>query len=351
MTALAARKPANNRRGQASKAANSATLMQTAEKKNSTVDLLLGALENLFVPLARIMIRNGVMADAVLHSIRRSYLRAAKLVIEEQGAAPTPARLCLFMGITRKDYDRIASPSGGLDVAVQSKQDQIGALISTWFMDQRFQTPFVDSPRDLSFAETNRKSPNFLELASECAPSIPVPALIDELEQLGIVAVDHDRRTVRVLKRAYLPEPYDEARIEHLGRSIRYLIDTIDANLHKEGQGKGLFERLVLSDFAVSANDSREFDALLRVEGQKLLENLDTWLARRTPEAGGARIGAALFHFVDADSAAPTPSPARKVPRDQAEPSAPESTASKPRDPEPIEIDVLTYRRPGDIET
>jgi hypothetical protein len=147
----------------------------------------------------------------------------------------------------------------------------------------------------------------------ECAPYLDAQELLDELLRLGAITIHSEsvdeedgvseserKMVVRVHHRAFVPEPYDGTALERLGRIFAALAETLDANFSKKGTSDERFERNVNADFAISAGDEEAFGVLARQLGQKVLEDLDAWLAarRRAPE-NSRRVGVEIFHFVE----------------------------------------------------
>jgi hypothetical protein len=303
---------------------------ERAQGRRGSVKLA-NAIEHLFVPIARALVRSGATAAEAIESIKRSYVVATAEYFHERGWPVTTARLQVFTGMTHSEVSRIQQDLASAKDVEPSKFNQIIRLLTTWHLDARYAMPIVGDPRDLLIVGGSRNDPSFEMLARECAPFLNSNELLSELERVGAVRINPDTNRVHVLSRTFVPEPYDEASIERFGRVVRALAETLDRNFRKSGPGKGRFERNVSADFAISAEDEAEFDALLRTSAQKFLEDLDAWLSKRkrVPEHG-RRVGVEVFHFIETG-----------VMDDSKLVDGGESSGA---DSEPEEIDTLTFQ-------
>lgn len=301
------------------------------------------ALQTLFVPLARLLVRTGFNASGAMESIHRAYVEAATEYFAERRWPVTPARIAVFTGLTRHQVEQVQNDLLRSAEIEPSKFNQITRLLTTWHLDSRYVMPMLGEPRDLPFA-AGPKELSFRSLARECAPYLDPQELLDELLRLGAITIHSEspdeedgvseserRMLVRVHHRAFVPEPYDGTAIERLGRIFAALAETLDANFSKKGTSAERFERNVNADFAISAADEEAFSALARQLGQKVLEELDAWLAaRRRSTENGRRVGVEIFHFVETDVS-----------------DSPEGTGEE-ASPEPSVIDTLSFLKKTD---
>jgi hypothetical protein len=270
------------------------------------------AVQTLFVPLARLLVRTGFSASGAMESIHRAYVVATSEFFREKDWPVTSARLAVFTGLTRHHVERIQGELSESTEIEPSKFNQITRLLTTWHLDSRFVMPMLGEPRDLPFSASPREV-SFQSLVRECAPFLDAQELLDELHRLGAITIHGERgeekdgrsegerkMLVRVRHRAFVPEPYDATAIERLGRIFAALAETLDGNFSQKGTSAERFERNVNADFAISPEDEAAFSAMARQLGQKALEDLDGWLAtrKRVPE-NGRRVGVEIFHFVE----------------------------------------------------
>jgi hypothetical protein len=310
----------------------------------NTSKQLVRAVQTLLAPLVQILIRNGTQAPAVIDAFKRAYVGATEAMLTEKGQPGTAPRIALFAGLSRSDVERIQHTTGIEAEGVPSKFDQIATLLTTWHLDDRYAIPFMGTPRDLPF-RAHSGDPSFQTLANECAPGRDAAELLSELERLEIALTDPNTNLIRVRARAYVPEPYDDASIERLGRMGRNYLATLETNFRDPSPGKGRFERHVISDFALDVSDEGEFDTLIRKDGQKFLEDLDAWLAKRTPASqGGRKVGVVVFHYVEDATGIDDASKGRSD-NSATEQNAARTEANSEPKYEPTEIDVLNFKR------
>jgi len=257
-----------------------------------------GVLRRVFVPLARILIRQGLQWRAVSEQLKASFLTATCEVLAEKGLPLTEARITITSGLSRLECHAGALRAHAFVESREAiKHDELARLLSMWHLDSEFTLDFLGTPRELTLAPGRG---GWDSLATKAAPTQSPNDVLLELATLGAVRIDEERNVVVVVSRAYLPEPYDKASIERLGRMLRNYVETLDTNFKKPARGRGRFERHALADHPLSPEDERSFNEYIRARGQKFLEECDRWIATRKPDMeNGRRQGVCLFHYVD----------------------------------------------------
>lgn len=260
------------------------------------------AVERVLRPIGRLLVRRGI---GILHAtelLKRAYLQAAADVAGEQGLPVTPKRLQLYTAIPRAEVDRLLQKVAASVDYSEGNNAAICRVLTTWHTDRDYVLQFVDTPRELPI-EAAADELSFARLVKECAPQLNPKDLLEELVRAGAVQIDPERsNVVRAKARTYIPEPFSESDSERFGEMLSSYAETMDVNSRKPGPGLGRFDRRVMSDFPISDEDEVEFHQLVRVEGQKLLERLDGWLAQRVPASeNGRRPAAAIFFYARTD--------------------------------------------------
>lgn len=142
----------------------------------------------------------------------------------------------------------------------------------------------------------------FVRLVQQYSGDMTPRAMLDELLRVGAV-VETDRNWFKVVRREYVPQALAPDFLERVGIGIRDFIHTIEVNLEKEGDRRGLFERTVRRTGGMKAEDLPLFDAYVRDKCQALLEEIDNWLTNLDdpdPERGDRVVetGVGIYHFV-----------------------------------------------------
>jgi Family of unknown function (DUF6502) len=114
-----------------------------------------------------------------------------------------------------------------------------------------------------------------------------------------------DDGKLELVVRAYVPQRSAVDKIEILGADVSDLIETIDHNI-EQGDADPRFQRKVMYR-SVPVAALRNFRTLSGEQAQKLLEQLDKWLAEHSgpnppdqPQLPRARVGMGIYYFEQA---------------------------------------------------
>jgi len=259
------------------------------------------AVEFVFRPIARMLVRRGIGISSTVDLIKRAYLAGAADAVKEQGFPVTVGRLSMYTGISRTEVERIRRQVADSVDLSETRFFKITRLFTTWHLDHRYAMQFVDTPRDLP-VEARPGEESFNSLVQECAPGVDPKELLSELVHIRAVSIHPETGRVHLEARAYIPEPYEITDSERFGRMLGNYAITLDINSRKEGPGLGRFDRHVSADFSISEEDVAKFHAMLRERCQELLVRCDEWLRNCKPvEENGKRVGLATFFYVEND--------------------------------------------------
>jgi hypothetical protein len=113
-----------------------------------------------------------------------------------------------------------------------------------------------------------------------------------------------DGGEVALLAQAYLPVGDKPVQLGILGTDVAHLLATIDHNMYQPGQPRR-FQRKVLYD-NLPAEAADAFRQLSSEKSQRLLEDLDHWLAARDRDvdasvtgSGRKVLGLGIYYFED----------------------------------------------------
>jgi Family of unknown function (DUF6502) len=313
----------------------------------SEVTSLLGALQELLTPIARLLVNEGIGAKHTVDAVKRAYVAATIDVLKERGIPVTPARLGVFTALSVSEIERIVadleSPLGRAPLPLT----YAGQVLAVWHVDKRYTVPFTDLPADLPF-EASQGRESFTMLVRECAPDASSRDVLEEMVGLGVVRINEDSGKIQPLARTLIHSPYSPTAAARLGRVVRALTETLYSNFQATDPEHRRFDRNVNADFAVSAETEELFRKLVYTEAQKLIATLDKWLLEQEPVAENARrVGVEVFQFLEIKtSLQPTTSqtPAKRNPA-----SPPITTKPTPEeyfDSEGV-IDVLKPKGPA----
>lgn len=253
----------------------------------SESDALIGALDRLLEPLARILVRNGIPHAAFAEIAKQAYVRAAEREEGIDGRKQTVSRMSVLTGLTRKEVARILKLPAEASGETAARYHRASRVITGWIRDERFLDE-AGQPRALSI---DGAGDTFATLVKAYSGDVPPRAILDELERVGAVA--RNGPSIRLLERGYLPHAGEADKLQILGTDVAGLVSTIRHNLESQPD-TALYQRKVFYD-QLPVECLPELRKLAAHEGQALLELLDAWMASRdyelNPPPKGAEAG------------------------------------------------------------
>ena len=265
--------------------------------KQDAKHALLAAVLKLLQPLIRILLRNGIPFGTFADLAKHVYV---KIAMEEFGLPnrkQTASRVSIITGLTRKEVSRIQGLSEIENEETIERYNRAARVVSGWVRDNRF----LDSSGQPAVLPVEGNGVSFSELVRHFSGDMPVRAVLDELDRVGVIDHLPDGR-IRLLSRAYIPVTGEVEKLGILGTDVRDLICTIDNNITREADQR-LLQRKVSYD-NLPAEILPELRQLSAQKGQVLLEELDSWLSQHdrdnNPSVSGTgrhRAGIGIYYF------------------------------------------------------
>jgi len=273
---------------------------QNAQQAAPTdADALADAVESLFRPLARMLVRQGIGARSTLELIKRAYVSATMDVLNERELPITTARLSVFTGLTSREIDNITGSSVRAADTGPNFVTALAALLTAWHEDFRYAFTLAGTPYELDFDASSDK-PSFTALVREFAPGHEPGELLQELIRGGAARINQETNRIQAVSRAFIAEPYSRLNAKRIGSLVRNLTETLYANSQTPDAAARRFERHVTADFAINEGAEEAFRTTVRAHAQPFLELLDKWLQEQPPAAeNGRRVGVSVFGFVE----------------------------------------------------
>lgn len=258
-------------------------------------------------PLIRLLLRHGVAYADFANWIKRIYVDVAEHEFAIEGRKQSVSRISVLTGLNRKEVSRLQAESQP-EIRAGSEHNRAARVISGWLRDSRFQQANGE-PATLPLNDPH----GFPALVKQYSGDMPVRAVLDELQRVGVVALDAQGQ-VQLKDKAYVPHASDAALLSLAGDSIRDLIETIDHNLDSEPADSRTQLAVVYDN--LSATTVEAFRHLSRDEAQALLLKLDRYLSSRdrdtsdqpdTSESSARyRAGLGVYYFEEMLSPEPT---------------------------------------------
>jgi hypothetical protein len=229
--------------------------------------------------------------------VKRVYVDLAEEEFGLEGRKQSVSRISVLTGLSRKEVKRVKETPHPSDMASEEQYNRAARVIAAWRREKDFQDENGE-PLELP---VGGESPSFADLVRRFSGDLPFRAILDELVTSGN-AEKTEANTVRLLGRSYIPNHADSVKLHILGTDAAHLISTIDHNL-RSPKPQRFFQRKVSYD-NLPAEVLPVFQDLAAGSAQKLLEDLDQWLARHDrdhhPEIQGTgryRSGLGIYYF------------------------------------------------------
>lgn len=260
---------------------------------------ILAAYTRLLRPLVRILIRNRVTFAEFSEIAKDVYVEVAVSDVRVAKDDVNQGRIAILTGLTKKEVDRLISERGTRKREYESNLNRVARILTGWHTDPQFTGPY-GLPLDVPFDAPGALS--FSELVRRYTSDMPPEAMLDELLRIGVVK-EADAGRYKVLTRTYLPSVDAPESLDRLGNAVRNFVETIDFNRTETDPEARLFERTVLADEGLRAEDLPHFQAYVRERGQYLLEEIDDWLSKREPvkddeKAAMVDTGVGIYQFI-----------------------------------------------------
>ncbi len=254
--------------------------------------VILNSLQRVLRPVIRLLLRHGVGVDAFEQAARRIYVDVAECDFVLSGRKQSDSRIAVLTGLNRKEVARLRKQPLGRTEVSSDRFNRAERVLTAWLREPEFLDSKGD-PKELMFAGRC----GFGELVRQFSGDVPPRAVAEELLRVGAVEEVEDGK-LRLVARGYVPDPRSEDAIEIFGIQGADMLETMDRNI-AGGDVPTRFQRQVTYD-GVPEDCVDEFRGLSARLGQRLLEDLDRWLAARKEENRSAapaavRLGLGIY--------------------------------------------------------
>jgi hypothetical protein len=157
-------------------------------------------LDTILAPLARLLVRRGVVIGAATERLKLHYVRAAQGLADPK---PTDSRVSVMTGLQRREVVRLTALSD--DAPADRKVNHLSRLVHLWQTDPRF------AGRDL---DRSGHEDSFEALALGIRRDVHPRTMMDQLREAGTISVMDDGR-LRLLQSSYQPLAGSEAQLDY----------------------------------------------------------------------------------------------------------------------------------------
>jgi hypothetical protein len=261
---------------------------------------LLAAVRHMLVPIARILIRNGVAYSDFDSAARHAFAKGGESVLRERKLAVTLARMSVLTGLAQRELERVTKSPSPFAMSVSSDWLAAARVLHAWHTKPPFVLVPIGVPMELDYEASDTKT-TFVELVQTYVPDADPSLVLAILLTSGAVSQD-ERGRLRATTRTFLAGEVNEIQVRYVARTVRRFLDTLDVNLTEGGRSTGRFERSVTADRGVPTGKYGEFVSYIRSTMQKTLEEVDEWIASNAnPEPGEPVLwtGVGMYHWLE----------------------------------------------------
>jgi uncharacterized protein DUF6502 len=261
--------------------------------KDTVRDILHGAVTRLLKPLARILLRHNVSFLTFSDLAKRVFVEVGEESFPPGGRKQSVSHIAMLTGLSRKEVLRVKRLPHPSDDEAMAQQERSTRVISGWTRDPRF----LDAEGDPLPLRFDGQEGTFSDLVRLYSGDIPPRAVLDELVRVGLVERREDGR-IWLVGHGYVPRTGTAEKLSILGVEASDLLNTIDHNIHAEGEPPYFQRKVCYYNFP--SRYLPELRELTRHKSQQLLEELNRWMAKHDEDGHkdeSRRTGLSIYYF------------------------------------------------------
>lgn len=226
-----------------------------------------------FRPLVRIMLRLNVPFNEVSDVLKWTYVDVANKHFGINGKKPTKSRTSVITGLARAQVDKQMKLDLFKAENSQYNWNRAVRVLTGWIEDEAYLDQY-DKPKIIAIESSD--GPDFKTLVERYSGGTTYRSILDDLLQSDSVTVKDGM--VELIKPFYLTvnDPDDVQKINFLGVSTQYLIETIDHNIDPD-RPNPRFQRIVFHEHLPKSLINIA-ESYIREKSQKLANDVDEYL-------------------------------------------------------------------------
>lgn len=263
-------------------------------------DHLRRALAQMFKPLVRLLIAQGVTHAEFSETAKEVYVETAIRHFERDGRV-NKSRVAILTGLTRKEVKNVVDRA--LDKGpTERPYSRPERVLTGWYSDPKYQGPY-GIPLELPYERSEENETSFVELVRQYSGDMAPRQMLNQLVEAGSVVEVEGR--YKAVRRIFQHSKLTPELVERLGRVGYRVFSTAAKNIDKKENESGHFDRMVSADEGCTDDAIRLFDAYIKSRGQDFLEEVDVWFSSRKDEKNIGKprkeTGLYLVHYVEDD--------------------------------------------------
>jgi len=213
-------------------------------------DILLDETERMLLPLARLLIANGIGYPQLAARLKHVFLTAARFELAADGGRQTDSALSLLSGVHRKDIRAAKMAAENGEPATGAPLSRAAEVFTRWMHDPALRAP-DGSPKALP---RSGPAPSFESLVASVSTDFHARSMLDELLRLGVVKLDGE--SVIPSRDGFVPREGFRELAYYFGENLRDHMAAAATNLSAADRGeKPVFlEQSVFADGLTEAS-------------------------------------------------------------------------------------------------
>ena len=263
----------------------------------SVKESLSRALALMLKPLIRLLMAQGITHAEFAEVAKEVYVETALRNFDESGAI-NKSRIAILTGLTRKDVKTVIDRTLAADPGEKNTARPMRVLTG-WYSDPKYTGPY-GIPLELPYDGSESDGKTFVNLVREYSGDMAPRQMLDQLINAGSVVEVEGR--YKAVRRDYKFSTLSPEFISRLGEVGYRVFSTAAKNIDLEKEGSAHFDRMVFADDGCTDSTIKKFDAYIKVKGQALLEEIDTWFATNSSTASNEErkeTGLYMVHYVE----------------------------------------------------
>lgn len=262
------------------------------------------AARQLLRPLVRLLLSQGIsymeFAELAKHVFVESAIRDFRAESEEISRSSA----AVLTGVTEKEVDRILADTLHAELVFNPQGNRLVRILQAWYTEQEFIGPY-GMPLEIPWQSDDANLPSFSKIVRLHGGGINPDHALKEFIRAGAV-VEVEPRYYKVLRREYQPKALDPAALERFGSVVANFMETIVSNFEENNKQGTKFERVVYVDDPIGLEKVVLFDAWIKREGQRFLEQIDDWFIAHMrdsdensapPATEEVNTGVGIYHY------------------------------------------------------
>jgi len=235
------------------------------------------AVRMMLKPLVRLLVSQGVSHGDFSEAAKDVYVEVA-IRHFDKSTRVNQSKIAILTGLTRKEVKNV------IDRAISAEPhnknySRPSRVLAGWHSDPKYIGPY-GVPLEIPYESAGLEGPSFVDLVRTYSGDMAPRPMLKELIRVGAV-VELENKTYKAVRRDFEAEALSPELVERLGKVGHYFFSTAAANIEKEEQGSGNFDRRVYTTDGLSLESMQEFDVFIKVRGQEFLEELDNWFVSK----------------------------------------------------------------------